>query len=67
MADDCSNLTKLKEPPLQTPENVAEIKQSPQPKFGTKMRFIITKNKNNSWVDDLHAQEQLNQIERVYH
>jgi hypothetical protein len=29
--------------------------------------FIITKNKNNSWVDDLHAQAQLNLVKRIYH
>lgn len=67
MADDLSNLRKHKNPLSQTPENVADIKQSPRPKLATRMRFIITKNKNNSWVDDLHALEQLNQMERVYH
>jgi hypothetical protein len=67
MPDDFSNFGKIKEPFFQTPENVADTKQSPQPKYGTGMRFIITKNKNNSWAEDLHAQEQLNQMDRVYH
>lgn len=67
MADDFSNFEKIEEPFFQTPENVADTKQSPRLKFGTGMRFIITKNKNNSWAEDLHAQEQLNQMDRVYH
>ncbi len=50
MPDDFSNFGKIKEPFFQTPENIADTKQSPQPKFGTGMRFIITKNKNNSWA-----------------
>jgi hypothetical protein len=67
MADDFSNLRNLKKPLFQITENVVDIKQTTRPKPSTRIRFIITKNKNNSWVDDLHAQEQLNQMERVYH
>jgi hypothetical protein len=64
MEDDFSNLRNLKKS-LQ-PENMANLKPADQ-KPGTRVRFIITKNKNNSWVDDLHAQEQLNKLERVFH
>jgi hypothetical protein len=64
MEDDFSNLRNLKKA-LQ-PENRANLKPADQ-KSSTRVRFIITKNKNNSWVDDLHAQEQLNKMERVFH
>jgi hypothetical protein len=64
MEDDFSNLRNLKKT-LQ-PENMANLKPAGQ-KSSTRVCFIITKNKNNSWVDDLHAQEQLNKMERVYH
>lgn len=67
MADDFSNLRNLKDPLLQTTENSVDIKQTTIPKPSTKLLFIITKNKNNSWVDDLHAQAQLNQVKRIYH
>lgn len=67
MTDDVNNFGKIKEPFFQAPENVAEIKQNPRPKFGAGIRFIITKNRNTSWAEDLHNQEQLNRINRVYH
>ncbi len=64
MEDDFSNLRNLKKS-LQS-ENMANLKPVDQ-KPGTRVRFIITKNNNNSWIDDLHAQEQLNKLERVFH
>ena len=67
MSDDFSNLRKLKKPLFQPGENVIAIKQTTRPKSVPKVRFVITRNKNNSWVDDLHAQEQLNLLERIYH
>ncbi len=67
MSEDFSNLRNLKKPFFKKTEKVIDLKQTNRPKANTKIRFIITKNKNNSWVDDLHAQAQLNQIERVYH
>lgn len=67
MADDFNNLRDFKKSLLQPTENIVDIKKITKQKPNTKIRFIITKNKNNSWVDDLHAQEQLNQMERVYH
>ena len=67
MAVDCKNLRKSKKKPALPVDNGVEIKQPPRPKDSNRVRFIITKNKYNSWVDDLHALEQLNQVERVYH
>ncbi len=67
MEDDFKPLGKPKKKLLPTAENVVDIKQPPRLKSANKIRFIITKNKNNSWVDDLHALEQLNLVERVYH
>lgn len=67
MADDFSNLRNLKEPLFQITENRIDLKQPTSPKPSNRIRFIITKNKNNSWVDDLHAQAQLNQVEQVFH
>lgn len=76
MSDDFSNLRNVKKPPLPPAENVINLKKPTKPaktnkKIKTKpksrMHFIITNNKNNSWVEDLYAQEQLNQMERVYH
>ncbi len=67
MADDFSNLRNLKKPLIQITENVIDLKKTIRPKPSNRIRFIITKNKNNSWVEDLHAQAQLNQMERVYH
>lgn len=66
MADDFKNLRKPKKKHLQPVDGI-DIKQPPRQKTSNRVRFIITKNKNNSWVDDLHALEQLNQVERIYH
>lgn len=66
MADDFNNLRNLKDSLFKTTENFVDIKKNTVPKPSAKMRFIITKNKNNSWVEDLHAQEQLNQLDRIY-
>ena len=67
MADDFSNLKNYRDSLLVTTEDLAKIKTPTTPKPSAKIRFIITKNKNNSWVDDLHAQAQLNQMQRIYH
>lgn len=67
MADDFKNLRKSKKKPVQPVDNGVDIKPPPHQKIANRVRFIITKNKNNSWVDDLHALEQLNQVERIYH
>ena len=67
MADDFSNLRNFKDPLFPTTEDLAQIKETTIQKPSNKMRFIITKNQNNSWVDDLHAQAQLNQLKRIYH
>ncbi len=67
MADDFNNLRKPKKKLVQPTENVVDIKQPPHLKSASRIRFVITKNKNNSWVDDLHALEQLNLAERVFH
>lgn len=66
MADDFNNLRKPKKKPLQAAEKVIDIKPA-RLKPSNRVCFIITKNKNNSWVDDLHALEQLNLAERIYH
>ncbi len=67
MEDDFKPLGSKKKKLLPMTENVVDIKQPPRQKPANQIRFIITKNKNNSWVDDLHALEQLNLVERVYH
>ena len=67
MADDFSNLRFFKESFIQTSENIINIKKNTIQKPNTKIRFIITKNKSNSWIDDIHAQAQLDIMERVYH
>lgn len=67
MSDDFSNLRDFKDPLLKTTEKPVDVKQTTIRKPSTRMLFIITKNKNNSWIDDLDAQAQLNQIKQVYH
>lgn len=67
MADDFSNLRNFRDPLLATTEDLAQIQATTTRKPSPKIRFIITKNKNNSWVDDLHAQAQLNLQQRIYH
>lgn len=73
MSDDFSSLRNFKKPPLPATDNAVILKKPAKAdttiktKPKTRMRFIITNNKNNSWVEDLYAQEQLNQMERVYH
>jgi predicted nucleic acid binding AN1-type Zn finger protein len=67
MKDDFSNLRNLKDQPFTNTEDLTDRKQTTTPKPIDKMRFIITNNKNNSWIDDLHAQAQLNQVKRIYH
>ncbi|GAB6193326.1 hypothetical protein [Desulfocastanea catecholica] len=73
MSDDFSNLRNFKKSPLPAADNTvilkkpATVNKTIKTKPKARMRFIITNNKNNSWVEDLYAQEQLNQMERVYH
>ncbi len=67
MADDLKNLRKSKKKLLPPVDNGVDREPPPRRKIANQVRFIITKNKNNSWVDDLHALEQLNQMERIYH
>jgi hypothetical protein len=76
MSDDFSNLRNYKKPPLPCLDTVVNLKKPTKPtktnktiktKPKSKMRVIITNNKINSWVEDLYAQEQLNQMERVFH
>lgn len=76
MSDDFSNLRNYKKPPLPCLDTVVNLKKpakstktnkKSKTKPKERVRVIITNNKINSWVEDLHAQEQLNQMERVYH
>jgi hypothetical protein len=76
MSDDFSNLRNYKKPPkpvadnaviLNKPTKTTKSKKKTKPKAKARMRVIITNNKTNSWVEDLCAQQQLNQMERVYH
>jgi hypothetical protein len=76
MSDDFSNLRNHKKPPLPAADNAVILKKPTKANKANKtintkpkarMRVIITNNKNNSWVEDLYAQEQLNKMERVYH
>lgn len=79
MSDDFSNLRNYKKALLPAADNTVIFKKAPKPtkpsiankpsrtKPKARMRVIITNNKINSWVEDLYAQEQLNQMERVYH
>ena len=67
MPDDFSNLRNLKKPPIQPAEKGVNIKQPASPRPSQRICFIITKNKNSSWIDDLHAQQQLNQMDRIFH
>lgn len=66
MSNDFSNLRDYKESLTQTSEKVIDLKKSTSIKTNTRICFVITKNKNNSWIDDLHAQAELNQVKRVY-
>jgi len=67
MEDDFSKLRELKKPLDQTTNTIVGVQPTIGSKPNTRLCFVITKNKNNSWVDDLHAQEQLNRMERVFH
>ncbi len=67
MEDDLNNLINPQAPLFQPTEKAVKIKRTINPKAGNKVCFVITKNNNNSWIDDLCVQEQLNQMERVYH
>jgi hypothetical protein len=67
MADDFSNLRIFKESFLQASDDIVNIKKKIIQKPKTRVCFIITKNKSHSWIDDFHAQAQLDTMERVYH
>ena len=67
MEDESGNMRKFKKPSKKSGKKAGEIKQDCQQKPCSRMRFVITNNKQNSWVDDLYAQEQLNRMERVFH
>jgi hypothetical protein len=67
MADDFRNLRDFKEDLFQSNENGAGVKRNITVGHSERVFFVITKKKQNSWVDDLDAREKLNQITRIYH
>jgi hypothetical protein len=67
MADDFSNLRDLKEDLFKSNENGTGVKRNITVGHSERVCFVITKKKQNSWVDDLDAREKLNQITRIYH
>ena len=66
MSNDFNNLRNSREAFQNPIEKIADLKNSSTNKPQKMVRFIITKNKNNSWIDDIHAQTQLNQVKRVF-
>ncbi len=67
MADDFNNLRNYQKTSVQPSENIVDIKKTTNLKQKPRMRFVITKNKANSWIDDFTAQAELDVIERIYH
>jgi len=67
MEDDFSNLKNFKK--QQHNQTIGLVNKITTTGRKTKERvcFIITNNKSSSWVDDLQAQAELNQMERIYH
>ncbi len=41
-------------------------KRQPKPAENKRLCFVITKNKSNSWVDDLYACGRITDLNRVY-
>ena len=67
MEDDFSNIKNFKKQQLKQNKGLVSKITTTGPKPKERVRFVITKNKSNSWVDDLQAQAELNQMERIFH
>jgi hypothetical protein len=67
MADDTGakqDITKALHP---IREKGKKPKKTTTPDNGERLCFIITKNKSNSWADDLYACGRIADLNRVYH
>lgn len=65
MSNDFNNLRNSQKTLQNSMDKVADLKQATN-KPQKMVRFIITKNKSNSLIDDIHAQAQLKQAKRVF-
>ncbi len=64
MEDEIEKIRDALKSPLPIPEQKRKIVL---PNLNKRLCFVITKNKSNSWVDDLYSCGHLADLNRVYH
>jgi hypothetical protein len=64
MEDEIERIRDALKSPLPIPEQKKKIVL---PNLNKRLCFVITKNKSNSWVDDLYSCGHLADLNRVYH
>jgi hypothetical protein len=67
MADDTGAKQDMKKASLQIREKGKKPKKKTTPDRNERLCFVITKNKSNSWADDLYACGRIADLNRVYH
>jgi hypothetical protein len=67
MADETDAKRDVKKASFQVREHGKKPKKKPTPERNEKLCFVITKNKSNSWADDLYACGRIADLNRVYH
>ncbi len=64
MEDEIERMRDALKSPLPIPD---QIKKIIRPNLNKRLCFVITKNKSNSWADDLYYCSHLADLNRVYH
>ena len=67
MADETDTRRDMKKASTQTKVHGKQLKKDPKPAINQRLCFVITKNKSNSWADDLYACGRIADLNRVYH
>lgn len=66
MKEEIDGLMEFTQPNHMQKDKAFDMKQHLRPKPGERLCFVITKNKQNSWADDLYACELIRKGDHVY-
>lgn len=67
MADETTTTRNRKKAAFKASEHDKKIKENPKTAIRERLCFVITKNKGDSWADDLYACGRIADLQRVYH
>lgn len=67
MTDEIDTRRAIKKASFQVQESGLILKKITKPATKKRLCFIITKNKSNSWADDLYACGHIADLNRIYH